>query len=73
MSQLTPDGDGVVATWYARDGERVLTDQIIAEVQFDKVAFDVPAPIDGILEVLVSEDGVVPQGTVIARVRPTDG
>jgi pyruvate/2-oxoglutarate dehydrogenase complex dihydrolipoamide acyltransferase (E2) component len=57
-----------VATWFVRDGDSVAADQLLAEVQVDKVAVEVPAPAAGTIRLLVPEEAVVTQGAVIARI-----
>jgi pyruvate/2-oxoglutarate dehydrogenase complex dihydrolipoamide acyltransferase (E2) component len=66
MSADEPDGEGVVGTWFARDGETVTAGQLIAEVQVDKVSADVEAPSSGVLRHVVAEEAVSNQGAVIA-------
>jgi pyruvate/2-oxoglutarate dehydrogenase complex dihydrolipoamide acyltransferase (E2) component len=68
MSQDDPDAEGVVATWFARDGESVVEGQVVAEVMVDKVSSDVEAPVAGVLRVLVAEEQAVHQGEVIATI-----
>jgi pyruvate/2-oxoglutarate dehydrogenase complex dihydrolipoamide acyltransferase (E2) component len=68
LSKERPDSEGVVATWFVTDGERVQADQLIAEVQVDKVAVEVPAPTAGTIQLLVKEGDAVIQSTPIARV-----
>jgi pyruvate/2-oxoglutarate dehydrogenase complex dihydrolipoamide acyltransferase (E2) component len=68
LSQDSPGAEGVVATWFVRDGELVQADQLLAEVQVDKVAADVPAPRGGVVHLLVAEEDAVAQGTPIARI-----
>ena len=68
MSKEKPDAEGVVSTWFVSDGERVDADQLLAEVQVDKVAAEVPAPVAGTVRLLVEEEGAVVQGTAIARI-----
>lgn len=70
LSAERPQSEGVVSTWFVADGERVRTDQLLAEVQVDKVAAEVPAPVAGVVHLLVQEDAVVIQGTPIARIDP---
>ncbi len=45
-----------------------MVDQLLAEVQVDKVAAEVPAPVGGVVHLLVAEDEVVRQGAPIARI-----
>lgn len=59
---------GVVATWFARDGEPVSEGQVIAELQVDKVSYDVEAPAAGTLHTLVAEEAAVTQGEMIATI-----
>ena len=42
--------------------------QLLAEVQVDKVAAEVLAPVAGVVRLLVEEEGVVKQGEPIARI-----
>lgn len=68
MSKEDPGAEGVVSTWFVSDGEHVDADQLLAEVQVDKVAAEVPAPVAGTVRLLVEEEGAVIQGTAIARI-----
>ena len=68
LSQKQPDSEGVLSVWFVTDGEKVQEDQLIAEVQVDKVAAEVPAPRTGVITLLVKEDEAVAQGTPIARI-----
>lgn len=68
LSTETPDAVGVLASWFVGDGDTVRQDDVIAEVQVDKVAADVPAPAHGRVHLLVPEGAEVRQGEVIATV-----
>ena len=68
LSRERPGAEGVVSTWFVVEGERVAADQLIAEVQVDKVAAEVPAPRAGVVHLLVAEEATVTQGTPIARI-----
>ena len=68
LSRETPDAEGVLATWVVKDGDTVRVDQLLAEVQVDKVSAEVPAPVSGVVHRLVEEEAVVRQGTPIARI-----
>ena len=67
-SKERDDAEGVVSTWFVADGEPVVEDQLLAEVQVDKVAVEVPAPQAGTVHLLVAEEEEVRQGQVIARI-----
>ncbi|MQA06165.1 MAG: biotin attachment protein [Streptosporangiales bacterium] len=68
LSEKVPDAEGVVSTWFVSDGDQVQTDQLVAEVQVDKVAAEVMAPTDGTMRLLVPEEATVSQGVAIARI-----
>ena len=68
LSKETPDAEGVLATWFVTEGSTVAADQLIAEVQVDKVSAEVVAPTGGVVHLLVDEDSAVRQGTAIARI-----
>jgi pyruvate/2-oxoglutarate dehydrogenase complex dihydrolipoamide acyltransferase (E2) component len=68
LSKETPDAEGVLATWFVSEGSSVAPDQLLAEVQVDKVAAEVPAPAAGVVHLLVDEEAVVRQGAPIARI-----
>jgi pyruvate/2-oxoglutarate dehydrogenase complex dihydrolipoamide acyltransferase (E2) component len=68
LAKDEPGTEGVLATWFVTDGDTVAADQLLAEVQVDKVAAEVPAPVAGVVRLLVAEDDVVVQGAPIARI-----
>jgi pyruvate/2-oxoglutarate dehydrogenase complex dihydrolipoamide acyltransferase (E2) component len=68
LSENEPDAEGVLATWFVSDGDRVASGQLLGEVMVEKVSGDVLAPTDGQVHLLVSEDQTARQGEVIARV-----
>ena len=63
-----PTGEGVLATWFVSDGDQVASEQLIAEVQVDKVSAEVVAPATGHIHLLVAEEQAARQGDVIANV-----
>ncbi len=59
--------EGTLSQWLKQPGEAVAQDDPIAEIETDKVAIEVPAPVAGILsETLVTEGTTVEIGTEIA-------
>ncbi len=68
LSEETPDAEGVLAMWYVSEGSTVAADQLIAEVQVDKVSAEVLAPTAGVVHLLVEEEAAVRQGSPIARI-----
>lgn len=55
--------DATVATWHKKVGERVARDEVIVEIETDKVVLEVPAPVDGVLESIVQAEGA----TVVSK------
>ncbi|MFZ5870537.1 MAG: lipoyl domain-containing protein [Actinomycetota bacterium] len=68
LSKERPDAEGVLSTWFVTDGQAVAADQLLAEVQVDKVSVEVPAPAAGVVHLLVEEEAAVRQGEPIARI-----
>jgi len=68
LSKENPDAEGVLATWFVGEGATVTADQLLAEVQVDKVSAEVPAPAGGVVHLLVGEEATVRQGRPIARI-----
>ena len=68
LSSEEPETEGVVATWFIGDGEAVQVGQLLAEVQLDKVSFEVDAPAAGVVHLAAKEGVAVRQGDVIATI-----
>ncbi|MEO1038976.1 MAG: 2-oxoglutarate dehydrogenase complex dihydrolipoyllysine-residue succinyltransferase [Pseudomonadota bacterium] len=62
--------EGTVGSWLVQPGEAVEQDQALMEIETDKVAVEVPAPVSGVLEdQLVSEGDTVTPDQVVAKIR----
>ena len=65
--------EGTVAVWHKQPGDEVAKDEILADVETDKTAVEIPAPAAGVIEsVLVPEGETVDVGTVLAVIRGAD-
>ncbi len=61
--------DGTVATWHKQPGEAVKRDELLVDIETDKVVLEVVAPADGVLsKVLKNEGDTVLSEEVIAVV-----
>lgn len=49
--------DGTVATWHKKPGETVLRDELIVDIETDKVVLEVVASADGIVEKILKAEG----------------
>lgn len=72
---LVPDlpesvADATIATWHKKPGDSVARDEVIVEIETDKVVLEVPATDDGVLDVVLEEEGATVTGRqLIGRVR----
>jgi len=51
--------DGEIATWHKKEGESVARDELIVEIETDKVVMEVVAPEDGVLTTIHAAEGAV--------------
>lgn len=60
---------GKVSQWFVEEGARVQKGQAIFEIETDKAAMEIEAPVSGIIREMVSGEGAeVPVGSVVARI-----
>jgi len=60
--------DGTVATWHKQPGEACSADDLIVDIETDKVVLEVVAPADGVIgEILAAEGDTVLSDQVIGR------
>jgi 2-oxoglutarate dehydrogenase E2 component (dihydrolipoamide succinyltransferase) len=65
--------EATLLTWKKKPGDAVSADEILIEVETDKVVLEVPAPASGVFAEIVRADGsTVASGELIARI-DTDG
>lgn len=75
---LVPDlpesvADATVATWHKKPGDSVQRDEVLVEIETDKVILEVPAPEAGVLDALLEDEGsTVTARQVLGRLRPGD-
>ena len=60
--------EATVARWTKKAGDAVRKDEILVELETDKVSLEVAAPADGVLEFIAAEEGAtVEPGAVLGR------
>ena len=65
--------DGVVATWHKQPGEAVARDELLVEIETDKVVMEVVAPEPGVIEaIIVAEGETIASEAVLATLAPGD-
>ncbi|MEC5320043.1 2-oxoglutarate dehydrogenase complex dihydrolipoyllysine-residue succinyltransferase [Brenneria populi subsp. brevivirga] len=65
--------DATVATWHKKPGDSVQRDEVLVEIETDKVVLEVPASAAGILDsILENEGATVTARQVLARLRLGD-
>jgi 2-oxoglutarate dehydrogenase E2 component (dihydrolipoamide succinyltransferase) len=61
--------EGTLLTWKKKPGEAVAIDEILVEIETDKVVLEVPAPSAGVLAQVIKHDGdIVAAEEVIAKI-----
>ena len=62
--------EGTVTRWYKKVGDTVKADDVLFDVETDKVSTEIPAQADGVLaEILVAEGGTAKVGAKLAVIR----
>ena len=65
--------DGTVANWVKKEGETVEQDEVIAEIETDKVVLEVVAPVSGTITKIVKHEGeIVNSSELIAEFNEGD-
>ncbi|WP_101675288.1 2-oxoglutarate dehydrogenase complex dihydrolipoyllysine-residue succinyltransferase [Alloalcanivorax mobilis] len=49
--------DGTVATWHKKEGEAVKRDELLVDIETDKVVLEVVAPMDGVVAKILKDEG----------------
>ncbi len=49
--------DGTIATWHKQAGESVARDEVICDIETDKVVLEVVAPADGVISKIIKNEG----------------
>ncbi|HEE3169341.1 TPA: 2-oxoglutarate dehydrogenase complex dihydrolipoyllysine-residue succinyltransferase [Klebsiella pneumoniae] len=76
---LVPDlpesvADATVATWHKKPGDAVVRDEVLVEIETDKVVLEVPASADGILDAVLEDEGAtVLSRQILGRLREGNG
>ncbi len=66
--------EGTVAQWHKRAGDHVEVDEVLLDVETDKVSMEIPAPGTGTLQSILVEAGTtVEVGTLLAVIDTGDG
>src|SRR5918997_6023497 len=50
--------EGVVTKWYKKVGDPVKADEVLFDVETDKVSTEIPAPATGVVSEILVEEGV---------------
>ena len=62
--------EATVARWAKKPGDAVRKDEILVELETDKVSLEVAAPADGVLESISAEEGAtVEPGAVLGHLK----
>lgn len=62
--------EGVVTKWYKKVGDAVKADEMLFDVETDKVSTEIPAPVSGVISEILIEEGVTAKvGVRLAVIR----
>src|ERR1700692_1370004 len=65
--------EGTIITWCKQEGDPVRADEVLLEIETDKAATEVPAPMAGVLaRILVAAGETVAVGTTLAVLESAD-
>ncbi len=66
--------DGTIANWYKNVGDTVARDELLVDIETDKVVIEVVSPTDGTLKEILKEAGeTIVSNQAIGSVLPSDG
>jgi pyruvate dehydrogenase E2 component (dihydrolipoamide acetyltransferase) len=60
--------EATIIEWRVGEGDRVNKGQIVAVIETEKVAYEMEAPADGFIHIVVTQDNKVTVGTVIGMI-----
>ncbi|MGE7922086.1 dihydrolipoamide acetyltransferase family protein [Viridibacillus arvi] len=61
--------EGEIVKWFVKAGDKIQEDDVLCEVQNDKAVVEIPSPVEGTVEEVLVEEGVLTTvGTVLLRV-----
>ena len=60
--------EGTLSSWLKKEGDAIKQDEVLAEIETDKVVIEVTAPSDGVMEkILVAEGSTIKSSDIIGR------
>ncbi len=65
--------EGAIGKWSRKTGDAVKKDEILVEIETDKVALEIASPADGVLTISVDEGATVTPGQVIGSISGSGG
>jgi pyruvate/2-oxoglutarate dehydrogenase complex dihydrolipoamide acyltransferase (E2) component len=68
MDLWEEDEEAVLTAWLVDNGSQVVTGQLVAEVMFEKISYEISSTCDGTISLISQEDDVVQKGSKIAEV-----
>ena len=61
--------EATIGRWFKKPGDAVKKDEILVELETDKVSLEVAAPSDGVLSEILADEGItVEPGAILGRV-----
>lgn len=68
MDLWEEDEEAVLTAWLVDNDSEVSAGQLVAEVMFEKIQYEITSTCDGKITLISEEDDVVSKGSIIAEV-----
>lgn len=60
--------DGSIATWHKKPGEACTRDDLIVDIETDKVVLEVTAPADGVIKEIIMDEGATVESEMVIAI-----
>lgn len=71
--KIPPLGESIteatIIKWYKKSNELVITDELLLELETEKVALEIHAPKGGVLEIYVEKNSIVKVGQIVGQIK----
>jgi 2-oxoglutarate dehydrogenase E2 component (dihydrolipoamide succinyltransferase) len=51
--------EGTLSSWLKKEGQQIKQDEVLAEIETDKVVIEVTAPTDGVMGKIIIDEGAI--------------
>ena len=66
--------EGTLSSWLKKEGQQIKQDEVLAEIETDKVVIEVTAPTDGVMgKIIIDEGAIIKSSEIIGSYDDADG